>query len=240
MSYGVLKTVPAGPIKPEREAELLKAGDLDTLVLESMYEAFLYATECSKGREGESEVFSACYAALKKAAGRFDPKFDVRFFPFAKAFVRGELKLERRRLRVVRPANKNQRYDFLPVEKLPTESQGASDNFLDANRLHESKTFRSDFQPKVGFEQSEEADIDRSDRSQMWKEFSDEAERLLTPRAYKVVKLHIIDGLGWQEIADQLGFTREAHRAMFEKAMRKLRCSPKVVRTLLKYEHLGA
>lgn len=239
MSYGVLKTVPAGPITPEREAELLKAGDKDTLILESMYEAFLYATECSKGREGEPEVFSACYAALKKASGRFDPKFKVRFFPFAKAFVRGELKLERRRLRVVRPANKGHRCDYLPVNKLPTETW-TPENFLDANRLHEANHDLKDFQPKVGFEQVEEADIHQSDRSQMWEEFKVEVERLLSPRAYKVVKLHIVDGLGWQEIADQLGYTREAHRAMFEKAMRKLRCSPKVVRTLLKYEHLGA
>lgn len=239
MSYGVLKTVPKGPITPERETALLKANDRETLIVESMYEAFLYATECSKGREGESEVFSACYSALKKASGRFDTKHGVRFFPFAKAFVRGELKLERRRLRVVRPANKNQRYDFLPVEKLPTELHDTPGDRLDANQLQLSKAFQHDFQPKVGFEQEVAAETDGVDRDQLWQEFVSEAIRLLSPRALKVVTMHVVEGLGWQEIADKLGFTREAHRSMFEKAMRKLRCSPKVIRTLLQYEHLA-
>lgn len=241
MSYGVLNTVPAGPIKPERETELIKAGEMETLVLETMYEAFLYATECSKGQEGESEIFSACYAALKKAAGRFDAKFNVRFFPFAKAFVRGELKLERRRLRVVRPIKNKGKIDHTEYVTLPhyRVKDAMSPDSLDANHLHEDKSCQQDYKPRVGFEQEREADTLQADRNQLWEEFSALVKPLLTKRAFEVVKLHIVDDLGWQEIADRLGYTREAHRALFEKTMRKLRCSPKVVRALLRYEHLA-
>lgn len=80
---------------PERDSlsrddeNQLAGTDKETLILSSMREAFVYAKRCCRGKLPDDEVYSACYEALCEAARNFKPGGTVRFFGYAKQYIRG-------------------------------------------------------------------------------------------------------------------------------------------------------
>lgn len=73
-----------------RAQEVESIGSPEILVLHSMREAFYYAKRCCRGGLLDDEIYSACYDALCKAAKNFKPD-KIRFFAYAKPYVRGAL-----------------------------------------------------------------------------------------------------------------------------------------------------
>lgn len=88
-----LKDFPEKQLTMDEEAALAKTGDLESLVLHNMREAFKYGFRCARGNLADGVVLSACYLALRDAAKNFKPG-PTRFFAYAKAYVRGKLIVE--------------------------------------------------------------------------------------------------------------------------------------------------
>jgi RNA polymerase sigma factor (sigma-70 family) len=88
---------PEGRLTREEETALSKsiqAGSEDAqnqLVIATMRQALLYTQRTSRGTVSDGDRVSLCYQRLMRAAKRFDPARG-RFFPFAKAALRGSMK----------------------------------------------------------------------------------------------------------------------------------------------------
>lgn len=85
-------------LSPEAEAKLARnicdhpcERDINKLVLHNLREAVPYTLRCCRNALSESEVLSVCYAALCKAAPNYRPGGPLRFFSYAKPYLRGEL-----------------------------------------------------------------------------------------------------------------------------------------------------
>lgn len=74
---------------PEIGAEL-PDNTPEVLVLHSMREAFFYARQCCRGKLPDDEVYSSIYESLCHAARNFKPG-GIRFFGYAKPYIRGGL-----------------------------------------------------------------------------------------------------------------------------------------------------
>lgn len=77
---------------------------LDQLALHNLQEAVIYVRHCSRGSLGQEEIISLCWVALRQAAKnyRHHKSKGIRFFAFAKQYLRGQITAERKRRMVVR------------------------------------------------------------------------------------------------------------------------------------------
>lgn len=96
-------------ISSDAERKLIDRGTknvLDKLALCNLQEAVIYARHCSRGIFSDGELVSLCWVALRQAAKnyRHHKSRGIRFFAFAKPYVRGQINAERKRNRVVRNA----------------------------------------------------------------------------------------------------------------------------------------
>lgn len=97
------------PIGCEAERKLVNSGTkkaLDKLSLHNLEEAVIYTRYCGGRNLGREELISLSWIALRQAAKnyRHHKSKGIRFFAFAKAYLRGQLKAERKRKLVVRNA----------------------------------------------------------------------------------------------------------------------------------------
>lgn len=98
----------------------------EKLVMHSLKEAFCYARKCSRGNLSEGEVLSVCYSALQDAAKNFKPGM-IRFFAYAKPYVRGKVIAEFRSRDIVK---KCRDYEQLPPTDIEDEDYApVVDNF---------------------------------------------------------------------------------------------------------------
>lgn len=90
----ILDGLPAkGELTPEQENTLAGNPDqIPTLALHNMREAFVYAKRCCRGMLSDDEVYSSIYESLCAAARNFKPN-RIRFFAYAKPYIRGGLSL---------------------------------------------------------------------------------------------------------------------------------------------------
>ena len=101
------------PIDPKQERQLINSGTkkaLDKLAMHNMAEAVKYASQCSRGSLAQPELISLCWIAVRQAAEnyRIRKSGGIRFFGFAKPYIRGQINLERKQKIVVRNTEVNQ------------------------------------------------------------------------------------------------------------------------------------
>lgn len=97
------------PIRLEEERKLIDSGTkraLDALALHNLQEAVIYVRHCSRGNIGQEEIISLCWVALRQAAKNYchSKSRGIRFFAFAKQYLRGQISAERKKKLVVRNA----------------------------------------------------------------------------------------------------------------------------------------
>jgi RNA polymerase sigma factor (sigma-70 family) len=197
----VLTGVPTEKLSPEREAELLLAGDTDTVIAHNLREAAIYAKGSSQGRGlSDGELVSAAFDGLTAAIKNFKPD-RITFFAYAKPYVRGALSRATRSNCVVRTVRE--------AEPLPDEEpeEDETECYVPPWRLSEGH------EPELEtiFLKDEWAQI----RPVLF-EVLDEKERL-------IIELSYIGGLNLREISDLLGVSRsDIHHSRME-ALKKVR-----------------
>lgn len=118
----ILKDLPQTPLTPEREQELLAAGDTETIVLHALLPAIRYVHYTSRF-QSPAEALSLCYTALSKAIKNFRPN-KGKFISYAIPYLRGEVCAEWCRKDAVRGSSKHE----TPLEKDAHPKQLASDS----------------------------------------------------------------------------------------------------------------
>lgn len=94
----------------EKEDALVKKGtkkSLEKLILHNMAEAVIYSRHCSRGALSEGELISLSWVALQAASRTYCCRHGsgIRFLAFGKPSLRGQIKAERKKNRVVRNAD---------------------------------------------------------------------------------------------------------------------------------------
>ena len=200
----LLAGLPTEPLTEDGEAALtstirkFKAGAkreeaLEALILGNMRDAFFYSRRCAYGKLPDEEIFSICFAALSRAAVRFDPK-QGRFFAYCKPYLRGSVCRAWKSKDAVRNGGRTESLDIVPGEEgepMPEET-------------------------------SVDPEFDRIDLNEKWDLVRpllgklSEAER-------RVLELHYNGGMNFREIGALLGVTRSATQGTHMRALRKIR-----------------
>lgn len=122
----LLRGLPTTKFSTDFEDGLFESGDCpkrEIAVLHNMREAFFYAREVCKRKLPEDVIYSAVYKALSHASKNYKPGFGIRFFAYAKVYVRSELSAEWREANIVRNA---ECVTFGSVESIDSEDYEAT------------------------------------------------------------------------------------------------------------------
>lgn len=185
---------------------------METLALHNMREAFIYARRCCWGNLSDDEIFSACYEALCHAARNFKAG-GIRFFGYAKPYIRGGLSKVWRGKDVVR--NKRGEYHeetMLPPVNITDEADEDSDG-LTGMRL------RSKVIDKTP---SQEPDLESV---QLREEYEILRPMLakLTDKEQSVIALRYKSSMTFQKIGQLLDTSRADIQVTHARALKKLR-----------------
>lgn len=225
MIPGILESLPESPLPIQEEqkigVKLSKMGKrarekaLEKLVLHSMREAFFYARRCCRSNLPADEIYSLCYSALCRAAGNFKPR-RIRFFAYAKVFIRGEISREWKKKSLV----KN-----VPVEKI-----SSTEISFDLNRANDSvlaKEHASHGNPG-GQKDTElvptcEPEFSSIHARELWEVLEPLLESKLTPSERTVIFMRYKQELNFREISVLLGTTKQWAQVLHAEALSKLR-----------------
>ena len=170
-----------------------------TLALHSMNEAVRYASACAANvaKIPRDEIISLCWDALYKSSKAFDPNRGLRFFAYAKVWVRGSIVRAYRSRDTVRNSHKIFDPDYCP----PAGEARATE-----------------------IEQAHAVPSPR--REAISRELLDLIGKLiatLRPRERFVVSMRLYEDKTFSEIAEKLKMTRTATQAIFCRAARRMR-----------------
>src|SRR5689334_3591192 len=121
----------SGLITVEEEERMIRDGEMANLVLHFVREAFAYAKTCCRGALEDDELLSLAYLALHQASENYDIKKSggVRFFGYAKPYIRGQIHREWKKKDVVRNASS---HETIPLSEAQQPSyQGFEDYYRD-------------------------------------------------------------------------------------------------------------
>jgi len=189
----------------DSEIALLHAKNFEAVAIGAMREAVKYARKCCRGSLGDDELVSICYPALLQAAENYKTKFGLKFFSFAKQYVRGAISREWRRKDVVRNSSRYEDEDA-PVEVV-------------IRRPDDLKTVNPDFES-----------LDVRER---WDLIWPVMQRRLNDVERMVLVLRYKSGFSYEEIGKLRGVTRQAIQRTHACALKKLRCALEHKRSLL-------
>lgn len=198
-------------LPPSEETELsrrIQQGDedaLNRLVLSNMREALMYSWTCCNQNIGGDELVSLCYEALRRNALRFSPAFGKRFFAFAKAGIRGRLKLFFEESKTVRHA---------------TEIVNLPENFAPETHHTDEEPEQT---PRQLPAQSEEFDFDGLHIDELYAKMTAFGKDGLHPNDQMVLDLHYSQELTFNKIGGLLGQSRAAAHLTHQKAVKRLR-----------------
>ncbi len=186
-----LTEFPENPLTPEEE----KTATPESLIMHSMREAFLYAFKCCRGNLEEGEVLSACYLALDDASKNFKPHHSarLRFFAYAKPYVRGKIIAEFRAKDVVRRARDHE--SIQTREDTGVYSQ--NEEFFhepDATHAHEE-----------------------------WESLKPLIDEVLSEKESMILELRYHGGLNFRQIGNLLGVSRSNTQNEHREALLKIR-----------------
>jgi RNA polymerase sigma factor (sigma-70 family) len=214
MNTNVLEGFPTEKLTPEREQELAtnKSDEgVAELILHNMPEAFIYARACSQRMLPDREVLSLCYTALSNAARNFKPGFQ-RFFPYAKAFVRGQINREWEKKDVVRNTGGQVSLDALPG----VEAAG----LVGRTDFSDSCQFKAPIHDVPEHESPETENIFTREMMDIIRPI---IARKLSRQKQLILEMAYFQDLNFQEIANLLGVSRAAIQASHVSAIAKLR-----------------
>lgn len=197
--------------------------DRNELVTHNLREAVCYGVGFSKGRLPEDEILSVCYLALSKAARNFKPG-GIRFFAYAKPYVRGEICLLWKSRDVVRNASKHE------TELPPIKRVIASEGDRDVEEM--ITTVESEQACCLGnYCEPEFAAIDLRER---WAVIEPLMRSALNERERMILELSYIGGFTFEQLRHKLVpvITRTAVQHTHTRAIRKLRAALSKNKTL--------
>lgn len=214
----ILNGLPEKELGPEHETALgvriqtkRDEDDMNTLALYNMREAFAYASACCKRRLSETEIFSLCFEALKKAAKNFVPG-QIRFFAYAKPYVRGEICNTYDDLRVVRRGET----ELLAPDDIPGENEHTAEDDFDTcevqtrdNHFHKEDVVDSDM----------EGIMNRDE----WASIKPILSKL-SEKERQVLDLRFQSGFNFRQIGELLNVSRSDTQATCVRALKKVRC----------------
>lgn len=197
----------------------------ETLALYNMREAFYYAQHCCHGKLTDDEIYSSVYGALCHAARNFKPGGGLRFFGYAKPYIRGGLSKVWRSKDVVR----NKKGDFsYSCESIQfdepaqlAEELGGSEPPEGEGGITETIVLQKRAlkipPPKTEFE---------IESVQLREEYSLLQPMLLslTDKEQSVIALRYKSNLTFEKIGSLLGSSRADIQTTHARALKKLRC----------------
>lgn len=213
MKADILAGLPQTPMTPERELELIAAGNREDLVLGYMKEAFLYARRCCREKLPHDEIYSLCYKALAHAAKNFKAQPNgPRFFGYAKIYIRGEIAREWKRKDVVRNSSGH-------AELLQQAMDGKDEDAHDPEtNFHKPKS-----QPRLT--SIVHPDWDNLFSKDLIEEIAPLIKEKLTNQEQLVLAMHYSQDMNFSDIGRLLGVSRAASQSTHVSAIRKLRCA---------------
>jgi RNA polymerase sigma factor (sigma-70 family) len=212
--------VPEEKLLAETEDALAREATEDSrnkLVLHNMREAFYYARHVCRGRLPEDEIFSAVYGALAHAVKNYKPgtKLGIRFFAYAKPYVRGAICKEWKTKDVV----KNAKHESLDKDI------GVDDDLI-GGELDGAKQWEVEAARDPEFES-----IHIGEQMEFLKPL---LHSLLSDHERMVIELAYFGHFNFEDIAKQLGVTRSAVQNTHTRAIQKLRAGAARKERLLK------
>lgn len=163
------------------------------VVMENLEFAIAWGSKNSKfSRE---HLMSTCFLALSRAVRKFDPKHPraVKFQSFCKPYIRGELRREWKRFRVVKHS------EVISLD----DAQEPCGRPIEANVV-----------PTIDFEAIDAREM---------KPLLTKCLKVLTPYERQVLRMRFFDNLRFPEIGDKMGFCRQAIHLTYTRALRKIR-----------------
>jgi RNA polymerase sigma factor (sigma-70 family) len=233
----VLSGLPVEKLTEAQEQELAsKATDesREVLVLHTLREAFVYARTCCRQALPDDEVISLCYTALVNAARGFKPHWQ-RFFPYAKAFVRGQINREWEKKNVVRRQTGQEA--LLSSDAVDSDGGGSYEVI---SRLDRRDSVNCNGGPDIQVK-SKIFSVPEYHGDELEAVFTREMMEILRPimaekltkQEQTVIEMAYFQSLNFQEVANLLGVSRAAiqaaHVAAINKLRKALRTSRKVV-----------
>lgn len=163
------------------------------MVMENLEFAITWGSKNSKFTR--EHLKSTCYLALSRAVRKFDPKHPraVKFQSFCKPYIRGELRRDWKRFKVVKHAE---------VVSLDDDTEPLG------------KPLEVPVVPTI--------DFDSIDLREM-KPLLVKCLKILTPYERQVLRMRFFDGMKFPEIGDKMGFCRQAIHITYSRALRKIR-----------------
>jgi RNA polymerase sigma factor (sigma-70 family) len=207
----VLRGLPTEKLSPADEDSLARVGDLESLVLHNMREGFFYARHLSRGKLAEDEVFSAVYIALEHASRNYKPgtKPGIRFFAYAKPYVRGGLS----RLWKSKDVVKNAHHESLDVPTIDTSAR--------IDRDDDPATM--DMDCKWETEEHADPEFALMHLRERLEAVRPAMKSVLSDHERLVIELTYFGHYNFEEIGEKLGVSRSAVQNAHTRAMRKLR-----------------
>lgn len=186
----ILSGIPEEALSKAEEAQCVASGDLAGLIEHTLREAFRYAKGCFQSKAlSDGEILAAAYDGLLAASKNFDPA-RIRFFAYAKPYVRGALCKVRKSHEVVKKGG--------VVEPLPDYDAEIDDEQVELPSAP----------PKRDLPPHELPDFDAVFLREEWARLAPIFKRVLDARERMIIELHFLGGLNLREIADLLGVSR--------------------------------
>lgn len=190
-------------LSADEEIKLAKAGGEEArqkIVWHAMNEAVPYVITCSKsfGILARSETISLCWDTLNKCVKNFNPTVGVRFFAYARVWLRGAM-----------------RNYCLNNSTVKNEWRGVRTADTYVPRAH---TPQWELEEIISCD-SCVGDIIRREAFDMMKTLIVK----LSKKEKEIIHMRLVKEMSFPEIAAHYKTTRSATQAMFAKSMRKLR-----------------
>lgn len=208
----ILNGLPAkGELTPEQEGAL--AGDAPTLALHNMREAFAYAKKCCRGMLSDDEIYSSIYESLCAAAKNFKPN-RIRFFAYAKPYIRGGLSLVWKSKDVVK-RGKNMAMTHIDLYASASTVEHHEDADGLTGILHREKN------PPIP--PSTEPDIESVQLREEYALIQPLMKSMLTDKEQTVIAFRYKSGMTFERIGKLLDTSRADIQLTHARALKKLR-----------------
>jgi len=187
--------------------------DKNTLVLHNMREGIKYAMGVSKNHLPEDEIMSTVYLALSKASKNFKPG-GIRFFGYAKPYIRGEVCLLWKQKDVVKNSSMHESLEGPPPLRRFTR-HSAEEEQEETCTEKESRLDEDYVLP----------DYKGIDLREKWEMVEPLMNKILNERENMVLQLFYIGGMSFHTIGQKLvpKMDRPAIQHIHLRALKKLR-----------------
>lgn len=200
-------------IDEDAERKLCREGHLDQLVLHNMREGYYYARALCRGRIGEREVYSAVYKALEHASRNWNIA-GIRFFAYAKVYVRGAISREWRDMNVV----KNAKHESLDAPAAATTDIPPGTHELEDGEFEPGTYLR-----KHETTDHQEPEFELIHLREQLETVRPAMKTVLSDHERMVIELCYFAGYNFEQIGKHLGVSRSAVQNAHTRALRKLR-----------------